>query len=250
MRLYASSSEETLRARKLLTQWKDEGLLNEEQYRRLDQDTISDLRTTNLFLRIVLFLFTALAVGAAVALFFALFTSHPSESGTGAWFLVFAVLSYVAAEAVATQGRLYRYGIEEALAVCSVAFVCMGLGTLLSVSLFNHEHGGLVLVAAVGAGLSLWLWYRFGLWYAFPAVMVFMAFLPANWTSYPPVQRCLLCILYAGGLACVGTVRLRHRSDSLEFGLLPGGSLLMAGNLPGSQPEALRGERPCRVMAR
>jgi len=63
-----------LRARRLLTQWKDDGLLSEEQYQQLEQDTTSDLRTTNIFLRLVLLLFTLFAVAAAVGLFFALAT--------------------------------------------------------------------------------------------------------------------------------------------------------------------------------
>ena len=71
MRLYSASSEETLRARQLLTDWAGEGFLTQEQYQRLEKETVSDLRTTNIFLRLVLFLFTLISVGAAVALFFA-----------------------------------------------------------------------------------------------------------------------------------------------------------------------------------
>ena len=58
MRVYAESSEETPRARKLLKEWTGDGLLSKEQYQRLEQDTVSSLRTTNIFLRLVLFLFT------------------------------------------------------------------------------------------------------------------------------------------------------------------------------------------------
>ena len=65
MRIYSASSEETLRARKLLKDWAGEGFLTEAQYQRLEQETVSDLRTTNIFLRLVLFLFTLIIVGAA-----------------------------------------------------------------------------------------------------------------------------------------------------------------------------------------
>ncbi|WP_035356864.1 hypothetical protein [Edaphobacter aggregans] len=51
MRIYTESNEETLRARKLLTQWTGDGSLSKEQYQRLEQDTVSDLRITNIFLR-------------------------------------------------------------------------------------------------------------------------------------------------------------------------------------------------------
>jgi hypothetical protein len=49
VRIYTESSEETLRARKFLTQWTGDGSLSKEQYQRLEQDTVSDLRTTNIF---------------------------------------------------------------------------------------------------------------------------------------------------------------------------------------------------------
>ncbi len=127
MRLYSASSEETLRARKLLTDWAGEGFLTKEQYQRLEQETVSDLRTTNIFLRLVLFLFTLISVGAAAALFFVVFLSRPSEQTTGVFFLIFAAVCYAAAEVAVSQARLYRYGIEEALAVCSVGFLCAGM---------------------------------------------------------------------------------------------------------------------------
>ena len=47
-------------ARDLLKDWASEGFLTGEQYRRLEQDTVWDLRRTNIFLRLVLFLFTVL----------------------------------------------------------------------------------------------------------------------------------------------------------------------------------------------
>ena len=79
MRIYSASSEETLRARKLLKDWVGEGFLTKEQYQVLEQETVSDLRTTNIFLRLVLFLFTLIIVGAAAGLFFVVFLSRPSE---------------------------------------------------------------------------------------------------------------------------------------------------------------------------
>ena len=98
MRIYSASSEETLRARKLLKDWAGEGFLTKTQYQRLEQETVSDLRTTNIFLRLVLFLFTLIIVGAAAALFFVVFLSRPSEQTTGIFFLIFAAVCYAAAE--------------------------------------------------------------------------------------------------------------------------------------------------------
>ena len=218
MRLYTESSLETVRARELLTQWNHDGLLGKEQYEQLEQETVSDLRTTNIFLRLVLLFFTILAVGAVVGLFFVLAGTGFSDSSAGVFLLVFAVLSYVAAEVAANGGRLYRYGIEEALAICSVVLVCLGLSSLMSGRSVLSAQGEMFVISGVGAAFSLWLWYRFGLWYAFVAAMIFTPFLPAYWIPSHSLQLCLICVLYAAGLVCIAAVRSRHRFDYLEQG--------------------------------
>jgi hypothetical protein len=216
MRIYSASSEETLRARKLLTDWVGEGFLTKPQYQLLEKETVSELRTTNIFLRLVLFLFTLISVGAAVALFFV--ASRPSEQTTGVFFLIFAAVCYAAAEVAVSQARLYRYGIEEALAVCSVGFFYAGVQlALFSGSPYSpHPEAAQCLVPAVGAVFSLWIWRRFGLSYAFLAAMIFVIFLPGYWTSSHSAQHLIVAAFYATGLAGVASVRSRHRCDYLE----------------------------------
>ena len=127
MRAYSASSEEARRARDLLKDWAGEGFLTEAQYQRMEQETTCELRRTNIFLRLVLFLFTLIIVGAAVALFFVVFISQPATRATCIFLLIVAAISYAAAELAVSQVRLYRYGIEEALAACSVGFLCAGM---------------------------------------------------------------------------------------------------------------------------
>ena len=215
MRLYTESSEETLRARKLLKQWTGDGSLSEEQYQRLEQDTVSDLRTTNIFLRLVLFFFTILGVAAVVALFFVALLSHPSDQTGGAFLLIFAAVSYTAAEVAVAQARLYRYGIEEALAICSVAFLCVGVGAFFFSGIHESSRGIELAIPAVGAITSLWIWYRFNLWYLFPAAMIFAIFLPLHWNPSPSTQHAFIAVLYAAGLICIALARSRHRFDYL-----------------------------------
>ena len=218
MRVYSASSEETLRARKLLTDWAGEGFLTQEQYQRLEQETVSELRTTNIFLRLILFLFTLISVGAAVALFFRIFLAGSSEQTDGIFLLIFAAVCYAAAEVAVSQARLYRYGIEEALAVCSVGFLCVGMQlALFSGRPYSPKPDAVqFLVPAAGAVFSLWIWRRFGLWYAFLAAMIFVLFLPGYWTSSHAAQHVIVALLYAIGLVCVIAVRSRHRFDYLE----------------------------------
>ncbi len=216
MRLYSAASEETLRARKLLKDWAGEGLLTEAQYQRLEQETPSDLRTTNIFLRLVLFLFTVISVAAAAALFFMVFLSHPSEQTIGVFLLIFAAACYAGTEFAVSEARLYRYGIEEALAVCSVGFLCGGIESTLFI---GHSYSSAqFLVPAAGAIFSLWIWRRFWFTYAFLAAMIFALFLPGYWTSSPVAQHVIVALFYATGLPVVSAIRSRHRFDYLDEG--------------------------------
>jgi len=216
LRIYSASSEETLRARKLLKDWAGEGFLTKAQYQLLEQETVSELRTTNIFLRLVLFFFTLISVGAAAGLFFVV--SRPSEQTAGVFFLIFAAVCYASAKAGVSQARLYRYGIEEALAVCSVGFLCAGMQfVLFSGSPYSPKpDAAQALVPAVGAVFSLWIWRRFGLSYAFLGAMIFVVFLPGYWTSSHSAQHLIVAAFYASGLAGVVTVRSRHRFDYLD----------------------------------
>jgi hypothetical protein len=219
VRLYSASREETLRARKLLRDWVGEGILTKTQYQHLEQETVPDLRTTNIYLRLVLFLFTLIIVGAAAALFFVVFLSHPSEQTAGVFFLIFAVVCYAAAEVAVSQVRLYRYGIEEALVVCSVGFLSVGMqAALFSGSYFPKQDVAQSVVPAAGALFSLWIWRRFGFSYAFLAAMIFVVFLPGYWTSSHSAQHVIVALFYATALACVAAVRPRRRFDYLDEG--------------------------------
>jgi hypothetical protein len=216
VRIYTESSEETLRARNLLKQWTGDGVLSQEQVQRLEQDTVSDLRTTNVFLRLVLFFFTMIGVAAAVGLFFAIFLPRTSQQTEGGFLLVFAAAFYSASEVAVTQARLYRYGVEEALAVGSVALLCVGLGMFFFGSFVNSSSAIQSVVPAVGAIASLWIWHRFNLWYAFPAAMIFAIFLPGYWTPSPSAQHIFIAVFYAAGLIAIAPIRSRHRFDYLE----------------------------------
>jgi len=214
VRLYSESSEETLRARRLLTDWVGEGFLTRTQYQLLEQETISELRTTNIFLRLVLFLFTLISEGATAALFVVVFLSRPSEQTAGVFFLIFAAVCYAAAEVAVSQARLYRYGIEEALSVCSVGFLCAGMQGALFIG--RPYSPAQFLVPAAGAVFSLWIWRRFGLSYAFLAAMIFVIFLPGYWTSSLSAQHLIVAVFYATALLGVSAVRSRHRFDYLD----------------------------------
>lgn len=214
MRLYTGSDEESLRARKLLKEWTVDGILTDGQREQLGQEIVSDLRTTNIFLRLILFLFSVLVVGAAAGLFFEVFLSNPSDVTAGIFLLIFSGACYAAAEMAVYQARLYRHGIEEALALCSIGFLCAGLGCL---ARSGASTSGMPLaVPAAGVLASLWVWYRFNYWYAALAAMIFGHLLPASLTESRPAQSTLVVALYAVALAAVVWIRSSHRFDYLD----------------------------------
>lgn len=216
MRIYTAASEETLRARKLLKDWVGDGFLTKPQYELLEKETVSELRTTNIFLRLVLFLFALIIVGAGAGLFSEVLLSGASKQTLGIFLLIFAAVCYAAAELSVSQARLYRFGIEEALAVCSVGFLCAGMDLAFfsggSYSTKLEES----LVPAAGVVFSLWIWRRFGLWYSFLAAMILAIFLPGYWTSSLSAQHAIVAVFYATGLIAVAAVRSRHRFDYLD----------------------------------
>jgi hypothetical protein len=199
--------------------WAGEGFLSEAQYQRMEQETVCDLRRTNIFLRLVLALFTLIIVGAGTGLFFVVIP-RPSTQATGIFLLILAAISYAAAEFAVSRARLYRYGIEEALAACSVGFLCVGMWALLfsgrpySVTPDAMEF----LVPAAGAIASLWIWHRFGFAYAFLSAMIFVVWLPGYWTSSHSAQHLIVAAFYGVGLMSVAAIRSRHRLTYLNAG--------------------------------
>ena len=214
MRIYSASSEETLRTRTLLKDWVGQGFLTRAQYEVLEKENVSELRTTNIYLRLVFFLFTLIIVGATVGLFFV--ASRPSEQTAGVFLMIFAAVCYAAAEGAVSQARLYRYGIEEALAACAVGFLCGGMQLAFFEGGSYPPDAVQCLLPAAGAVVSLWIWRRFGLPYFFLAAMVFVIFLPGYWTSSVQAQHLIVAAFYATGLAVVAAVRSRHRFDYLD----------------------------------
>jgi hypothetical protein len=210
VRAYSASAEEAVRARDLLKDWAGERFLTDEQYKPMEQETVSGLRRTNIFLRIVLFIFTLIMAGAAGGLFFAVFFQRSSDHTTGVYLIVLAAVSYAAAEVVVSQARLYRFGIEEALAVLSVGLLCVGI------ALASHESD--VLIPAAGAVASLWIWHRFGLPYAFLAAMIFAVWLPGYWTSSHTAEHLIVAGFFAAGLIAVTAIRPSHRITYLNAG--------------------------------
>jgi hypothetical protein len=209
VRIYSESEQENLRTLGLLKDWTSEGLLSESQHLTMKQDVECGLRRTNFFLRFVFFLFTCISVSAVVGLFLLGVGNKPQA--TGVFLLFAAVLCYWGAEAAVAWKRFYRHGVEEALAVLSVFFLCFGLDlAFFSQPGFSRTDS---FVPACGAAASSLIWRRFGFQYAFLAALILVATLPQFWTSSPGAQHLIVAAFYAAGLLALIYARRAHRFD-------------------------------------
>ena len=129
MSLYSRDDERAIRVQRLVNDWTKSGLLIPEQRDRILPELQVDLRRTNIFLRVTLFVFGYMIVNALTGLF--VVTLNLSEDATMFLALAAAAAFFVAAHVLVKQFRLYHFGIEEAAAVASVSFGAIGLSMLL-----------------------------------------------------------------------------------------------------------------------
>ncbi len=228
MRAYSESDEEASRAHDLLKDWAGEGYITAEQRQLMERETVCKLRRTNIFLRLVSFVFTLLVVAATVGL--AVFLRNTTAIETSAYLLLFAVICYGAFELAISQASLYRFGIEEALAVSSVGLLCAGLMVSLHPASGTPAQGDFeFLVPLTGAIFSLWIWHRFGLPYAFFAAMIFTVWLTSYWTSSRTEQHIAVAAFFAVALLAVIAMAPRHRHTYLQQRISIAEALLWLG---------------------
>jgi hypothetical protein len=222
MRRYSDTEERRIRTRAMVREWTRSGLLGPSQAAQLETDLRVDLRQTNVFLRITLAFFTALIVGGVVG--FTLVETGVNRAMPLAIVTGVAALVCIAlAEMLVGAFRLYRFGVEEMLAACSV--VLMGV----SVSQFWHVAKGdrfdfeLVAGLAVAAAGGFGIYRRFGFVWAALAGTCCAAAIPAALSRLPPtVHRAAAASIFGAVFAVARSKRLREGEEwpGDEYGVL------------------------------
>src|SRR2546425_8032363 len=173
MRRYSREAEETVQAQDLIWEWMRSGLLEKEQIPRLSEDLQTDLRRTNNFLRLVLFLFTAIIIGASVLLLIDIL--HITEDRARAMACVAAAaLCFGLAECVVAKFRVYRFGVEEALVIGAIVLVIAPVAQMSKTNIDSI----LAMALALGAIGGLLLYLRFGFVYAGVIAIACAAMIP------------------------------------------------------------------------
>jgi len=228
LRAYSESDEEARRAHDLLKDWAGEGYITAAQHRQMQPETLCKLRRTNIVLRLVSFLFTLLVVAAAVGL--VVFLQHTTNPVISVYLLLSALVCYGAVELAISQASLYRFGIEEALAVSSVGLLCAGLMVALQASPSSPARSDLEFLGPLtGTIFSLWIWYRFGLPYVFFAAMLFAVWLTTYLTSSRTEQHIAVAAFFAVAQFVVVATAPRYRHTYLQQRISIAEALLWLG---------------------
>jgi len=207
MMIYPRDDERAIRVQRMVDDWTASGLLQEKQRERMRLELQVDYRRTNLFLRLTLFLFAALIIGALVGLAFVVFDL---EEATTSWqMFVFAAAAFYLAQFVISRYRAYRHGVEEAAAVASIVFFAIGC------AMFKGDFSSLL--AFIGAaGASFIVFRRFGYLYAGFAAVVFAGLIPFNYDLfYTDTPRRLLAAVVL--LVIFGLLRERRKDHDWDF---------------------------------
>ena len=208
MKIYSDEDERAIRAGRLAKDWARSGLIDSAQYARIRPELDVELRRTNLFLRLTLFGFGMLIIGAAVGL--VMLTAGVDASVTGGIIcLAVAAVSAGAAELLVRRYRLYRFGIEEACVAASVVLVSIGSALLVDPLPDVRQ----LLVAAVAGAVAAFVAYRrFGYVYAGFAAMACAGAAPFAIGESTVVHR-LVAAVILGLCAIVARIKYRHYGD-------------------------------------
>ena len=212
MSAYHPDQEHAVRVLHRVRDWRESGLISNEQHDRMAADLDTGLRRTNIFLRGTLFILGLVIVNAAGG-FFAVLLDVGSQA---IWVIALlgAAATLAGARILITSYHLYRFGIEEAFAVSSILFTALAIGFFSDsvLSLGRDLPIGVALLG--GAVMAFVIFFQFGFVYAAVIGMGCAAIAPFQLVESEVARRLMsasiLGLLFAGA-------RLQRADDGDEF---------------------------------
>jgi len=188
--LYSPQQEENVYIRRQAHTWRRSGLITDDQFRAVLDDTDPRVHQTNLFFRILFFVFALLCAGAVVGLF-AWMLERKDEKVLATLVLFFSVGFFMIAEYIVKVRRLYRYGIEEALLMAGM--VCFVIGLLMFIDDYHLNRRAVsVAVCMLFSVIACLIYLRFGFLYAALISMIALCAIPFQLSLSPTAERLLL----------------------------------------------------------
>jgi len=214
MRRYAVEDEVRLGLGRDLRDWRKAGLLSPDQEQALRADVATDLRRAGIMLRLGLAAFTAIAGAAAIGLVF-LVTNMRSELAVSITAAVLGAAAFSASTAFVGRFRLYRYGVEEALALGAVGLWGFSAGLLASETFKTNSGGDAWFFAMTAVAAACGAAYRrFGFQYAAVGAVYAAALLPMASSSVDvEFKRIVAALVCAGAYAYWSSARRRADDD-------------------------------------
>ncbi len=193
MSAYRLEDERAIRTGRLVDDWTHSGLLTPEQRDIVMPQLAVDLRRTNKFLRITLFLFGGVILQSALGLA-ALFIGGLNDESVAAVLCIAAGgLCFWLASTMVSRYNLYRFGVEEVTALSAAGLVAVGGALFVS----NDGDWAVAIGLAVAAATLCALYLHFGYVYAAVMAMVAAAALPFQFGDSAIVQRATAVVVLA-----------------------------------------------------
>jgi len=196
--LYSSLQEEYIDIRRQVRTWLRSGLISEDQMQAFFGETDPGLYQTNLFFRVLFFVFTLLCACAVTGLFVWLMEKAGNKI-LAMVVLFFGIFYFILSEHLVKMRRLYRYGIEEALLMAGM--VCFVVSFLLWINNYHLNHKTIsIAVCLLFSVISGLIYLRFGYLYAAVISLAAVCIIPYQ-LSLPPVAErvilfCVLCSIF------------------------------------------------------
>lgn len=194
--LYSPQQEENIFIRNEARTWQSSGLITNGQLTAIFGYTNPDVSQTNVFFRIIFFIFTYLCISALLGLFVWI-TGIKGNLALSVTSIIAGVIFYFLAEYAVTKYNFYRHGIEEALALSSMVLICMGI--FFGATKLFWENRWLIhfdiLLCLLFAVTAYWIYLRFGFLYAALISIIATCIIPFQLYIWPTGERVLLLII-------------------------------------------------------
>lgn len=219
MSAYHLDDERAIRTGRLVEDWTRSGLLSPEQRDILMPQMAVDLRRTNKFLRMTLFVFGGIILQSALGLFAVALFDVSNAAGAGVLCLIVGAGCFWLASHLVNRYHLYRFGVEEAAALSAAGLVAGGTALLLADA--GLGDWPLIVGLATAAVMLFVLFRHFGYVYAALFALVAAAALPFQFGSSEAIQRVVAGVLLAGAAFAA---RAARADDGDEY---PGDGLMV-----------------------
>lgn len=197
--IYSSEQEEKIYLRRQAATWKRSRLIREDQFSSIKDAADPELQQTNLFFRILFFIFTLLGAGAVVGLIVWIIADNggaQSQKTAAAFTLAASIAYFVLADLLVKAHRLYRYGIEEALLMAGMFCFVIGILVLIGDQFTRYELAiAACVLFAILAGL---IYLRYGYLYMAAISLVSLCAVPFQFHLPPVAERLLLTLILSG----------------------------------------------------